>query len=167
MMSAVVPDVDGLGAPFEIATRSSAHPLLWWTDYHHVIAHNLIFAVMVALLGACLTRRWIVAVLCFIGVHLHLAADLIGSRGPDGYVWPIRYLEPFSDRAWSWSGQWALNGWPNFAITIALVGLTLLIASARGRTPLETVSDRANEAVVTVARKWLRRSRPRREPLTF
>src|ERR1700681_4146585 len=46
--AAVVPDLDGLGAIPEILTRTSAHPLHWFSDYHHSL-HTLAFAVMVTL----------------------------------------------------------------------------------------------------------------------
>jgi len=43
--------------------------------------------------------KWKVALLAFVSFHLHLAEDILGSRGPDGYQWPIRYLKPFSQAA--------------------------------------------------------------------
>ncbi len=47
-LAGVAPDLDGLGAIPEVLTRHSAHPLLWFTQYHHVLGHNLVFAVVVA-----------------------------------------------------------------------------------------------------------------------
>jgi hypothetical protein len=78
----------------------------------------------------------------------------VGSRGPDGFQWPVPYLLPFSD-AWqlTWSGQWALNGWPNFALTIALIALALRLAWRRGYSPLELVSLRADARVVEALRE--------------
>jgi hypothetical protein len=50
--------------------------------------------------------------------------DLVGSRGPAGYQWPIPYLLPFSNSwHWTWKGQWALNAWPNILITIIAVSI--------------------------------------------
>ena len=46
-LSVVVPDVDGLGIVAEMLTRNSAHPLLWFSHYHHSL-HNLAFAVVIA-----------------------------------------------------------------------------------------------------------------------
>ena len=34
------PDFDGLGVVAEILTRDRAQPLLWWSGYHHVLAHK-------------------------------------------------------------------------------------------------------------------------------
>jgi len=99
-------------------------------------------------------RRFTAAALALLSFHLHLFGDLLGSRGPDGYQWPIPYLLPFSD-AWqlAWDGQWALNAWPNVAITIALLGLTLYWAWKRGFSPMEIVSRTLDQAVVVALRR--------------
>lgn len=149
----VIPDIDGLGIVPEMLTRNSAHPLLWFSQYHHSL-HTLAFAVVVTLAGWALTgRRWKTALLVFLSFHLHLLGDLIGARGPDGYPWPIPYMLPFSRSAqWSWSGQWALNAWPNFVITMALLLATLFLAWKTGTSPLEVLSEKANQAVVGALR---------------
>lgn len=38
----LAPDLDGLGVLPELATRAAARPMLWWSEYHHVLAHNLL-----------------------------------------------------------------------------------------------------------------------------
>lgn len=159
-LSVVVPDVDGLGIIAELITRNSSHPLLWFSQYHHTL-HNLAFAIAISLLALVLgEQKWRPAGLCFLGFHLHLFEDLLGSRGPDGDQWPIPYLTPFSSAwQWSWHGQWSLNAWPNFAITILLLGLTLYLAWARGYSPLEIVSRGMDREFVTA----LRRRFPRRD----
>jgi inner membrane protein len=158
-LSAVVPDVDGLGIIAELLTRNSSHPLLWFSHYHHSL-HNLAFAVAIALLAFVLAeQRWKTTALCFLGFHLHLMEDLLGSRGPDGDQWPIPYLAPFSGALnLSWHGQWGLNAWPNFAITLALLGVTLYLAWARGYLPLEMVSERADHELVAALRRRFRRT---------
>jgi inner membrane protein len=50
-LAGVAPDLDGLGIVPELLTRGSSHPLLWFSDYHHVLGHNVIFAVIVTLAG--------------------------------------------------------------------------------------------------------------------
>ncbi len=166
--AAVVPDLDGLGAIPEILTRNSAHPLRWFSDYHHSL-HSLAFAVVVmfaALLfvwpkhsadmpqnQAKIPRPWTTALLAFLSFHLHLLCDLAGSRGPDGYTWPIPYLMPFSNALQlSWQGQWPLNGWQNIVITAILLLATLLLAWKKGTSPFEFISQRANQAFVAVLR---------------
>ena len=38
-IAGVIPDADGLGVIPEVLTRGSAHPLPWFTLYHHTL-HN-------------------------------------------------------------------------------------------------------------------------------
>src|SRR5688500_15880570 len=144
--ASVIPDVDGLGIVAEILTRNSATPITWWSDYHHVLGHNIAFALLATGVAACLARQKLkVALLVFLSFHLHLVGDLVGARGPDGDQWPIPYLLPFSDAwQWVWSGQWALNGWPNLIITAGLIVLAVLLARSRGFSPLELFSRRAD-----------------------
>src|SRR5690348_2690575 len=113
-LAAVVPDIDGLGIIPELLTRNSSHPLLWFSQYHHSL-HTLTFALVITiaawflsapagctvdlkLLKLARSRSAITAFLAFLSFHLHLFCDLLGSRGPDGYSWPIPYLAPFSTK---------------------------------------------------------------------
>ena len=147
-LASVAPDVDGLGIVPELLTRNSSHPLLWFSQYHHSL-HTLLFAVVTSFVALALTRRWGTAALAFVSFHLHLLEDLLGSRGPDGDQWPIPYLTPFSDHLQLvWHGQWALNAWQNYAITIALLILTIWIAKRKGISPVEIFSTAADKAVV-------------------
>jgi hypothetical protein len=154
-LAGVAPDLDGLGIVVDFATRGSAHPTEWWGSHHHVLGHNLAAAVLISsIVYAAGRRRMMAALLAALSFHLHLLGDVIGSRGPDGYQWPIPYLMPFSD-VWqvTWSGQWALNAWPNFALTAALLCLTFCPAWRRGHSPLEMISTSADEAFVTTLRR--------------
>ena len=148
-LAGVVPDVDGLGIVADYFTRNSKHPLEWFSTYHHSL-HSLPFAIVVAAVSfAFAIQRWKTAGLAFLSFHIHLIEDLIGSRGPEGYQWPIPYFMPFSRACeLSWRGQWALNAWPNFAITIALLLITFYLAWSRGYSPLEMVSLKADAAFV-------------------
>jgi len=155
LVASVAPDVDGMGAIPELLTRNGPHPLLWWSEYHHLLAHNLPFACLVGLIAALVTKskRLLTAGLAFVAVNLHLLGDLVGSRGPDGYQWPIPYLYPFAAQPeLSFSGQWRLNGWQNIAITAALLGITIFLAWRRGYSPIGLVSRQADHAFVTTLR---------------
>jgi len=160
-LAGIAPDLDAAGIVAEILTRDSERPLLWWSDYHHVLGHNLAFGVVVTAVSFGLaTRRWKTAALACLTFHLHLLCDVLGARGPDGYQWPIPYFFPFSTEwQWTWDGQWELNAWPNFVIT----GIALLImfywAWRKGYSPLEMVSASADTAFVETLRRRVQVSR--------
>ena len=89
-----------------------------------------------------------------VGKSLQILIDLIGARGPEGDQWPIPYLYPYlKNLEFIWSGQWALNAWPNFVITIILMAITFYLAWKRGFSPLEMISNRANRVFVETFRK--------------
>ena len=152
--AAVAPDLDGLGMLVEIPTRNTSYPLLWWTDYHHVLGHNVAAAFVVTVLAFALAkRRWLTATLALINFQLHMLGDIVGARGPDGYQWPIPYFFPFSRTPeLAWDGQWALNAWPNFVITGIALMITFFLAWSRGYSPLEIVSQKADQAFVRTLR---------------
>ncbi len=170
--AAVAPDIDGLGIVPELLTRNTSHPLLWFSEYHHSL-HTLAFALVCTLAAYLIagplanftfgpsikgrllpTRPGLTAFLVFISFHLHLLCDLIGARGPDGDQWPIPYLKPFSNALQlTWHGQWALNGWQNFAITGLLLAATFWIAWKYGSSPVELVSERWNRKFVQALRQ--------------
>lgn len=153
-LAALIPDFDGLGVIADIATERTNHPLYLYDDFHHILMHNGLFGILLtATAFAFAKRRGLSALLAFLGFHLHLLGDIVGSRGPDGYQWPIPYLVPFSD-AWqlTWSHQWGLKAWPNVTLTLLLLALALYWSWKRGRSPLELVSVRADAALARTLR---------------
>jgi hypothetical protein len=153
-VAGVIPDLDGLGVVADILTEKTKHPLFLYDQYHHVLMHNLGFGIMLALIAIPLAKRRIFApILVFLSFHLHLLGDIVGSRGPDGYQWPIPYLLPFSN-AWNstWQYQWGLKAWPNVTITLVLLALTLYWSWKQGRSPLEMVSSNGDAALTRTLR---------------
>ena len=153
-VAAIIPDADGLGIVAEVATRGSERPPLWWSEYHHVLGHNLMFCLLCTLVAFVIAQRRVqTAVFVFLAFHLHLLCDIVGSQGPDGDQWPIFYLYPFSKALQiTWSGQWKLNAWPNFLVTGIALALTFYLAWRRGFSPIEMVSKRADGAFVGALR---------------
>ena len=154
-VAGVIPDVDGLGFLIEQVTRNSDNPVYWYSTYHHTLAHNLGFALVAMMIAFALAdRRIVVPLLAFLTFHLHLLGDLVGSRGPDGYPWPIPYLLPFSrSMELTWSGQWELNAWPNIAVTIVMMVLAIYWAWRNGFSPLELISSRLDAGFVSALRR--------------
>jgi inner membrane protein len=152
-LAGVLPDLDGLGAVADVLTERSAHPTDLYAIWHHALGHNLGSGLLLALGAVFLARRRALApFLVFLGFHLHLLGDVVGSRGPDGDPWPIAYLWPFSPWELSWRHAWALKAWPNVALTLVLLALALQRAWRRGASPLELVSARADAALVRTLR---------------
>jgi hypothetical protein len=48
----------------------------------------------------------------------------------------------------AWHGQWSLNGWQNYLITMMLIVATLWIAKRKGVSPVEIFSVKADKQVV-------------------
>ena len=153
-VAGILPDVDGIGYVAQWLTRNSARPHFWYDDYHHVVAHNLPFAILATAVAFTVAKRRVrTALLAFLAFHLHLVCDVLSGAGMGGPLWPIYYFWPF-DKTWmiQWAGQWKMNAWPNVAFTAVLLLLTLYWAWKRGYSPLELVSQRADRSVVRVLR---------------
>lgn len=119
-IAGVIPDIDGAGIIYDyLSAGPGFQPWQYW-KYHHILGHNIGFCLILCLITFSFTkRRLITTLLVFISFHIHLLFDIAGSRGPDGYQWPIPYLLPFSD-SWQliWHGQWGLNAWQNIVVTL-------------------------------------------------
>ncbi len=154
-IAGLAPDLDGLGIVVQWATANTAHPLEWFSEYHHRLAHNLTAAVICAVVFAVFAqRKLLVGVLSLVTFSLHLVCDVIGAKGPDGHQWPVPLLAPFHPWEWTWAGQWRLDSWQNLVITGALVVITIIVACRRGWSPVEIISPRADGAVVATFRRW-------------
>ena len=157
----VLPDLDGLGAVVDFGNRVLSRPeSFWYGQFHHSLLHGLFGAVLIsAVLAARASRRGRVFIFGSAAAHFHLLCDLVGSRGPDpADLWPIPYASPFSERlSISWSGQWALNAWPNIVFTVALLSFAFYRAVTVGHSPVSLFSCKGNEIFVdTVRARWLR-----------
>ena len=133
----------------------------WYDRFHHVLLHGLPGALLCTLLFVCFAREKVkAAVWIFLCYHLHLACDLLGSRGgTEKAIWPIHYLAPFSESmTFAWSGQWPLTSWQNTTLTVALMVYAIALAVRRGYSPVGLFSPRADAVVVETLRR--RFSRP-------
>jgi hypothetical protein len=150
----VLPDIDSFGIIPEILTDKK---LDWFSRYHHVLAHNILVAVIgLAIVVLVAKRKLMAGALFFLAFHIHLLCDILGGKGPDGYQWPIPYLWPFlPELQITWQYQWALNAWPNFAITIFFVIVAIWLARNKGYSFVGIFSRKADEMVVATIRKRL------------
>ncbi|MDR2186805.1 MAG: metal-dependent hydrolase [Azonexus sp.] len=157
-LAGVLPDVDGLGIVVDFTTRRLGWaPTDFYQTYHHMLAHGLPAALLIAVAAAAFARcKLAVLLLAFAAVHLHLLCDIAGSRGTTAAdVWPIYYLAPFSlTPEILWSGQWPLVGWQNTLITVVLLLTVLRVSARRGYSPLGLFSARGDAALAAVMRRW-------------
>src|SRR2546427_6463176 len=73
--ASVAPDIDGLGIIAERLTQNSSHRLNWWSEYHHVLGHNLGFALVVSAVAAVFAKHKVeTTLLVLLSFHLHLLA---------------------------------------------------------------------------------------------
>ena len=157
-LSGVLPDLDGLGYPFEALSKGTGHELFWFEDFHHILLHNLPSGICFALIAyfAC-GKSLRVALGSLAAFHLHMLCDLVGSAGADGEIWPLYYLMPFSRLEFSWAGQWRLDSWINIFITLACEALMLCLAWRRGFSPLEMLSPRLDSKLIESIKRFFGR----------
>jgi hypothetical protein len=125
MIAASAADLDGLGIIVSLEC---------YVEYHHVLAHNALFGVLLATVLALFSRHRIKTFWLYLALfHLHLILDYYGS----GLGWGIHYLWPFSDHEFLNPTAWELNSWQNIVTTSALLIWTIVIAIKKHRTPLE------------------------------
>ena len=148
------PDLDGLGIVLDRLDVTSS----LFFNYHHVLCHGIVWALIAAIMSSFIvkTQRLLTALMTFVAIHVHILADVVGSKGPDGYQWPINYLYPLSNSVMlEWSGQWELSAWPNALFTAALLSACFILARKQGYSAFEIVPGPFDKEVYKLARKYL------------
>lgn len=161
--ASVLPDLDGLGVVLDWLAPGAGPSL--YGSYHHFVLHGAFGALLaVALTVPFARRRLKVAVWVLVAFHLHLLGDLLGSRGPGAVApWPLYYGGPFTrEHAWAWSGQWALNAWPNVVLSLALLASTLARAARTGVSPTMFLGRHVDAAFLQTLAAWRARWQTRR-----
>lgn len=152
-LAGFVPDADGLGLIVDLLTGRT----MLYHQYHHMLLHGAFGALLTATLFSLFAKdRWRVFLLSLFVFHLHIFCDLVGSRGPAPEdLWPIHYFGPFSrDPVWLWTGQWALDAWPNRVVGVIVLGLALWLPIRLGHSAVGVFSARADARFVAILRKW-------------
>lgn len=152
-IASILPDIDGIGIIAEKLTENGPRPMLWYQDYHHVLAHNIFFGLFMSAIALAISRRMAIGPAVLAVFHLHLLGDIIGSRGPDGYQWPVPYLYPVSDLQLQWAGQWELTAWPNLVLTVVLEIVMVMLAWRRGFSPVEIISPKLDAKLISMLRR--------------
>ena len=132
----------------------------FYFQFHHYIGHSIFSALCISIVMSLLAKsqRGVVFFLSFVLVHMHIFFDVIGSKGPDGYQWPVYYLYPLNaDYALTWSGQWELNAWQNNLVMLFLLLGCIYYAATKKITFLEVFSNRLNQEVFIMYAKYFRK----------
>jgi hypothetical protein len=155
-LSSIAPDLDGLGI---IVDKISGHTNYYF-QFHHYLGHSIFSAIAIATIASIVanTQKFTVWCLAFIVIHIHIICDIVGSKGPDGYQWPIYYLFPLNaDYGITWKYQWELNAWQNSLIVLLLILGSLYFASIKKITVLEVFSNRINDEAFRMFDKYCRK----------
>ncbi|WP_444997390.1 metal-dependent hydrolase [Aliikangiella sp. IMCC44359] len=153
-LSGVLPDIDGFGI---IIDKITGVTNLYY-QYHHYLGHNIFSAMFFSTLLSFIAKNQKVKVFLFsfFLIHLHITCDVIGSKGPDGYHWPIYYFYPLdSSLGLTWKYQWELSSWPNTAITISLFLLCTYDANRKKFSFLEVFSQRLDREAFAMYQRYI------------
>jgi len=136
MAAASLADLDGL-------SRLFGQEAYW--DYHHVVCHNLAFALLMSVVLAAFSFHQLKGFIIYLVLaHLHLVLDYYGS-GPG---WPIRYGWPFANWTWVNPWGWEFSSWQNRVVAGVFLLWTLVIAVVRRRTPVELLTPELDQRFV-------------------
>lgn len=158
-IAGLAPDLDSLGILVDgfnhLTGRASSD---YYAALHHWLLHGVLGAVLISALVALKAKeRARVFIVALAAVHLHILADVLGSRGPDAGegIWPLYYLGPLTSKAGVllWRDQWLLNGWQNVSLTVVLLIALFYIAWANDRSPLLPWASRSHRAFVDTLRQ--------------
>ena len=157
-LAGIIPDLDGIGLIMDQINLIQHHETFYYESYHHLFGHNLFtglgIAIAVSLIAVkCKIKLFSLSLLVY---NFHLLCDILGSKGPDGYQWPIKYLYPVFPRyEMVWSGQWELNAWQNNVFLIAMLGIAILWSYKQRYSFVEVFSARLDhEVFLALDRRW-------------
>lgn len=154
-ISGIAPDIDALGGFVDSFTGTTDY----YSKYHHYLGHSLFSVIILSTLAMFLakTQKKIVWLLSFAIIHIHFLCDVIGSRGPDGYQWPIYYLYPFNSTfSLKWSGQWELNAWQNILLLGILLSICGFYAVTKRITFVEVFSPKLDSTILNFLSKKIK-----------
>ena len=139
MIAATIPDIDGLGIIV------SEH---WYTQFHHILGHNLLFGLIVSTVLAIFSTHKMLGFVAYCGLfHLHLLMDYWGS----GRDWGICYFWPFQSGPGSWWMNpygWNFFSWQNITAAFVVLLWTVWIGYRKRRTPLELLMPSLDRQLV-------------------
>ena len=144
MIAAFAPDIDGLSI---IGGRE------FYYDWHHVLLHNLLFAVVFSGLLCWFSKNKFTAFMIYLGIlHLHFLMDLLGS----GEGWGIEYWQPFSSKSYMWEIGWDFLSWQNYLVAVLCIVGSFAIIIWKKRTILEYPMPNADKELSNIICKFFK-----------
>jgi membrane-bound metal-dependent hydrolase YbcI (DUF457 family) len=143
-LAGIAPDIDGIGALIDIE---------YYSRYHHIIAHNLIFGIILALFSMLISaNKKLTSLLVFVSFNLHILGDLLGS----GAGWGVSYLWPLNNQSFEFIPpyQWELDSWQNFIATALCIIIIITISLKKKITIVELFNKKVDQKIVTVFNQW-------------
>jgi hypothetical protein len=137
VFAGVLPDVDAVTYLFgDVA----------YTNYHHTFGHNVFLGALVTSVAAWHLRSWRAAVVG-LSFFAHLATDMKLSAYPVHAFWPASY------RGYELTPNLGLAAPINTWLVYGSVVLAIVLAFARGVTPLDVISSRLDLRFTNAFRK--------------
>lgn len=145
-VSAILPDIDGIGAIFGTD---------YYARYHHTVGHNLFFGLSTSIILSliCEDKKKTLS-FTLLAFHSHLLGDLFGS----GEGWGIPYFWPYLKKIYELPFQfrWELDSWQNLVVTFLCVMLIIYCALKKNRTLVEIFSEQKDRMVVNIFKSWFK-----------
>lgn len=135
--AAVLPDLDAIS----YLAGTNAYQL-----WHHTFGHNVFLWALMTALAYWKLRQPVGAVLVGLSFGSHLLTDFYFSG------WKLYLFWPFSRSGYVSQHSFDLGHWVNLALIYGLLGVALLIALWRKRTPIELFSPTVDSLVTSVLR---------------
>ncbi|PCJ52047.1 MAG: hypothetical protein COA79_25045 [Planctomycetota bacterium] len=150
----LAPDLDGAGIIIDFITGTTNY----YQEFHHYAGHSILSAIIFTLLATIIAKnqKLLVCSLTFLVVHIHYLCDIVGSKGPDGFHWPLYYFYPFNTTfELSWSGQWELSSWQNLLVLFISFILCGLIMAKKQISPFEIFNNRVSTVALEMFNKYI------------
>jgi LexA-binding, inner membrane-associated putative hydrolase len=136
LLAASLPDMDGVTI---IAGWG------FYQDWHHVLAHNILFCVILAAVLTGFSESKLKTFVLYLGLMaLHMVMDLFGS----GEGWYLYLYWPFSMEKFYTNYGWAFFSWQNQLAGFLFLLWTLAIIYCQKRTPLEYIMPKLDHQLV-------------------
>ena len=138
-LAAAAPDLDGLTIVAGVESEL-------FYQYHHLLFHNVLSAlVYVGVVAALVSRRGLILLLCAGSFLSHLLVDYLTAPWEMAPLWPF---SPVLVNLGAHLPKWVVQDLFQFAGIAGILAATVWLYLKYGRTPLEILSPRLDRLVI-------------------